>query len=364
MKTAAIQKLRQKVAADQTVYGLWVMLESASISEMAVALGLDWIVIDAEHGHLDWKEILEHVRATLRSDTVALVRIAELNASLIKRVLDIGADGVVVPWVETAEQLTQAVAFANYPPEGIRGIGGERATGWGQCLAQHTREANEHVLVVPIIETVTAGRNIKALCEVSGADLCFFGPADYSSTAGHRGQWEGPGVAAELLAIKDTLRAHGKHCGIISTSVENLIERRQQGFRMLGVGSDTGLLLRSLHAALGVVGQDRRILPSLLPEASPLPITPLPRPPESLRPDRPEVVNEPGKNPPVELAPGVLLDCHVGAHNGASKLTTNLVTFKPGAKLAYHNHPVSESITVLSGTAVVGVEGREYTLCQ
>src|SRR5579859_7699684 len=139
MKTAAIRKLREKLASEQTVYGLWITLESASIAEMAVALGLDWVVIDAEHGHLDWKEILEHIRATVRSDTVALVRIAELNAGLIKRALDIGADGVVIPWIETGAQLQQAVHFAMYPPEGSRGIGAERATGWGQCFAEHTR---------------------------------------------------------------------------------------------------------------------------------------------------------------------------------------------------------------------------------
>jgi 2-keto-3-deoxy-L-rhamnonate aldolase RhmA len=273
MKTPAIKRLREKLAADEPIYGLWVTLESASISEMAVALGLDWIVIDAEHGHLGWKEILEHIRATVRSDTVVLVRVAELNAGLIKRALDIGADGIVVPWVETAEQLRQALTFATYPPEGLRGIGAERATGWGQCLVQHTKEANEHVLVVPIIETVTAGRNINQLCQVSGVELFFFGPADYSSTAGYRGQWEGPGIAKELLAIEDKLRAHGKHCGIMATSQENLIERRLQGFRMLGLGSDTGLLLRSLHAALGVVGQDRHIAPTFVPEKAALPIS-------------------------------------------------------------------------------------------
>src|SRR5580765_7492517 len=116
MKIAALRKLRKKLAADEAIYGIWVTLESASISEMAVALGLDWIVIDAEHGHLDWKEILEHIRATVRSNTVALVRIAELNGGLIKRALDIGADGVVVPWVETAEQVKLAMAYAHYPP--------------------------------------------------------------------------------------------------------------------------------------------------------------------------------------------------------------------------------------------------------
>src|SRR5260221_9922864 len=147
MKTPAIRRFRQKLAQGQSVFGLWVTLESASISEMSVALGLDWIVVDAEHGHLDWSDILEHIRATVRSETVVLVRVAELNLGLIKRALDIGADGVVVPWVETAEQLRQAVAFATYPPEGVRGVGAERATGWGQCLAQHTKEANEHVLV-------------------------------------------------------------------------------------------------------------------------------------------------------------------------------------------------------------------------
>src|SRR5437899_5121976 len=152
MKTSAIRTLRQMLASNRPAYGLWVTLESPSITEMAVALGADWVVIDAEHGHLDWKEIVEHLRAAVRSDTVALVRIAELNAGLIKRVLDLGADGVVIPWVESAEQLRQAVAFARYPLDGVRGIGAERATAWGQCLVEHTAEANDHVLVVPIIE--------------------------------------------------------------------------------------------------------------------------------------------------------------------------------------------------------------------
>jgi 2-keto-3-deoxy-L-rhamnonate aldolase RhmA len=275
MKVAALQKLRKKLAADEAVYGLWVTLESASITEMAVALGLDWIVIDAEHGHLDWKEILEHVRAAVRSDTVVLVRIAELNAGAIKRALDIGADGVVIPWIETAEQLRQAVAFAMYPPEGIRGIGAERATAWGQCFVECTQEANENVLVVPIVESVKGGRNIQALLQVGGLEIVFIGPADYSSSAGFRGQWEGPGVAKELLAIKDAVRASGKYCGVVATSHENLVERRVQGFRMLGFGTDCGMFLRGLRAALGVVGQDRQMSLSLSPDNGTLPMTPV-----------------------------------------------------------------------------------------
>src|SRR3954468_387535 len=128
MKTKAVRAFRDRLARREPVYGLWVTLERPSITQMAVALGLDWVVIDAEHGHLDWKEIVEHVRATVRSDTVALVRIAQLNLGLIKRVLDVGADGVVVPWIENPEQLRQAVSYAHYPPRGVRGIGAERAT--------------------------------------------------------------------------------------------------------------------------------------------------------------------------------------------------------------------------------------------
>src|SRR3954470_23912976 len=101
MNTAAVRKLREKLKADRTTYGVWATLESASVTEIAVTLGLDWVVIDAEHGHLDWRDILAHCRAAVRSETVALVRLAELNVGLIKRALDVGADGVVIPWMET-----------------------------------------------------------------------------------------------------------------------------------------------------------------------------------------------------------------------------------------------------------------------
>ncbi len=259
MKSRAVQAMRQKLAAGKPVYGMWVTLESASITEMGVALGLDWIVIDAEHGHLDWHDILEHIRAAVRSDTVILVRIAELNGGVIKRVLDIGADGVVVPWVESAVQLEQAVAYCNYPLTGLRGIGAERATGWGRATTEHVAEANDHVLVVPIIESVRAGQNVGELVAVPGVELFFFGPSDFSSTAGYAGQWEGPGVAEQILAAKDVIRAAGKNCGLLATSNTNLLERQKQGFRMLGLGIDSGFLLRSLVEALATIGQHGEI---------------------------------------------------------------------------------------------------------
>ena len=265
MKVKALQKLRQKLNQNEPIYGLWVTLESASITEMAVALGLDWVVIDAEHGHLDWKDINSHIRAALRSDTVVLVRIAERSTILSKRALDIGADGIMIPWMEKVEEVEEAVRDCRYPPEGRRGIGGERATAWGQCLSEHAAEANENVLIVPLIESIAAIPNVATMCEVDGIDLFFFGPADFSSTAGFRGQWEGPGVAEQILRLKDTINAAGKHCGVVSTSNQNLTDRLDQGFRMLALGTDSGLLLRSLHQSLQEVDRDRLPATSLDP---------------------------------------------------------------------------------------------------
>ena len=265
MKVKALQKLRQKLNQNEPIYGLWVTLESASITEMAVALGLDWVVIDAEHGHLDWKDINSHIRAALRSDTVVLVRIAERSTILSKRALDIGADGIMIPWMEKVEEVEEAVRDCRYPPEGRRGIGGERATAWGQCLSEHAAEANENVLIVPLIESIAAIPNVAIMCEVDGIDLFFFGPADFSSTAGFRGQWEGPGVAEQILSLKDTINAAGKHCGVVSTSTQNLTDRLDQGFRMLALGTDSGLLLRSLHQSLQEVDRDRLPATSLDP---------------------------------------------------------------------------------------------------
>ncbi len=362
MKTAAIKKLKQKLSAGDTVYGMWVTLESPSITEIAVALGLDWIVIDAEHGQLDWQEVCGHIRATVRSDTVALVRLTEHNISLVKRALDMGADGIIVPWVETADQLRELVAFANYPPAGKRGIGAERATAWGQCIPQHIAEANENILVIPMIESVRGGQNIGEMVKVDGVDMFVIGPADYSSSAGYAGQWQGPGVGEQIQQIRDTIAAAGKTCGVIATSEANLLERREQGFGMLGLGSDCSFLIRGMRMMLGAAGRDRKLDASLTSRPELAEAGPLPTPPESFRPDRNEVMNDFGQGKKIEIQPGVVFEALVGAHNGAKSLTTGVVRFAPSMKLAYHTHPTTESIVLLRGLAIVDVEGRRYRL--
>ena len=227
---------------------------------------------------------------------------------------------------------------------------------------EHTTEANDRVLVVPIIETVRAGQQVANLCRVEGVDLFFFGPADYSATAGFRGQWEGPGVAEQILAHKDTIRRAGKHCGIVATSHEDLLRRREQGFRMISVGLDGGLLIGALRSALKVVNRDQGMSSAFAADRAASPPTPLDRPPESMRPNRPEVMNSIGAGKKVEIERGVVFECLVGAHNQARNLTTGIVAFASGAELTYHAHPFSESITLLRGSAVVEVEGRRYQL--
>ena len=266
MKISALQAFRDKLRRDEPVYGLWSTLPSPEITEMAVAAGLDWVTIDAEHGSFDWRTIEAHIRATLRSATVLLVRVSELNISLFKRALDIGADGVAVPFISTAEQTREAVAFSQFPPRGVRAVGGDRATGWGQCFAEHVAEADDNVVVLPNLETIDAAKNVDEIAAVPGVDVYFFGPADFSASAGHAGQWEGPGVGEALLRMKDRIRAAGKHCGIIATSLEDIQRRREQGFRMIGIGVDSGLLIRGLRHKLELVGTPRTLRASLSPK--------------------------------------------------------------------------------------------------
>jgi 2-keto-3-deoxy-L-rhamnonate aldolase RhmA len=241
--------LKRKLDEGRPCLGLWVTLESPSITELAVRLGYDWVLVDAEHGHLGFKEIQDHVRLCHQTDCTPLVRIQEVQQGLIKRVLDIGADGIIVPQVYGPEEVARAVRFAKYPPWGIRGVGGERASGFGLEIPAYTAAANQETMVIPLMETVEAGERIEAILDVPGVDAVYFGPSDYSSSSGFLGQWEGPGVAERLLAIRERIAARGVPCGITGTDPANARMRIDQGFRMICVGSDTGLVIRGTKDA-------------------------------------------------------------------------------------------------------------------
>lgn len=362
MNKQAIQKLRRKLANKESVYGIWVSLESASITEIAVALGMDWVVIDAEHGHLDFSDILAHIRAAVRSNTVVLVRITELQEGLVKRVLDIGADGILVPHIETADELERAVSYANYPPKGVRGIGAERATCWGQCLVEHVKEANENVLVIPIIESVQGGENIKELIAIPEVDIFYFGPADYCASAGYAGKWDDPNVINHIDKAKSTVIKANKYCGIVTNGVDDLKFRRDQGYRMLAFGFDSSILIKSLRQMLTAVNRDHKMSTGLSVDSFiSTNIFSGPPPPE-FQPDRFEKVYQLGEGVSINLASGVICESLVGNHTEVLNLFTGIVFFDPGTTLPAHTHPHAESITLLSGQAIIDVDDRRYIL--
>ncbi len=247
--------LKRKLAADGRTFGFWTTLEAPSVTEIAAALGFDWVVIDSEHGHLDFKEILEHLRALRGSDATPLVRVQEIEQGVIKRVLDLGAHGILVPQVRDADEVEMAVRFAKYPPRGVRGVGGERSTGWGRTLRESTAVADAETLVIPLIETVDAVRAVDGILDVPGVDALFFGPADLSSSAGYVGEWEGPGVAEMIREVREKATARGIPVGVLATSVEDARSRVEQGFRLVCLGNDTGLLMRAASEALAAVGR-------------------------------------------------------------------------------------------------------------
>lgn len=254
MKIPAIEKLRRKRRAKEPLYGLWCTLESPSVTEIAATLGLDWVCVDMEHGHLDWREVLEHTRAARGSETAVFVRAPEIQQSAVKRALDIGAHGVLLPLVRTRAELELGMQYGKYPPGGRRGVGGERAVKWGMAFREYLRAADGQTLIIPLIETREAAENIEEILGVPGLEMIFFGPADLSASYGHLGDWEGPGIANRLLDIRARAEKRGIGAGIMSLDPKDARKRRGQGFSMIGLGSDAGLMIRSINSAFTALG--------------------------------------------------------------------------------------------------------------
>jgi len=242
--------LRRKFEAKETAYGLWVTLESATVSEIAAEMGLDWICIDMEHGSLDYRDVVHHARAVRGSDTAVLVRVPAIAEDKIKRALDLGVDGVILPLVRSAAELREALSYARYPMTGVRAIGGERALRWGLKMDEYLDSANQEILVIPNIETAEASADIDNILAVPGLEAIFFGPYDLSASFGHFKQWEGPGVAENILRMRKLAADRGISAGLVATSADDLKKRQSQGFQMIALGTDTTMMIRSIKGLL------------------------------------------------------------------------------------------------------------------
>ncbi len=242
--------LRRSLASGKTALGLWVTLESATVTEVAAELGVDWVCVDMEHGSLGFRDVVDHLRAARGSELAVLVRVPTAGVDTIKRALDLGAHGVLLPLISNRAELEDAFRHARYPTSGKRGLGHERATAWGMALESYVAVANEETMVIPVIETAEASANIADILATPGLEAIFFGPSDLSQSFGHLAVWEGPGIAEEIVRIKSLADDRGIFSGIIGTSPDDMEGRRQQGFGMVALGSDVGLMMRQIRQLL------------------------------------------------------------------------------------------------------------------
>ncbi len=249
--------LRSKLLDGLTTFGMWVTLDCPNVTEAAVAVGIDWIVIEMEHGHLGWPDVINHLRAVSRTETAAIVRVADGSRENIQRALDLGADGIIVPMVGSQDALEAVFHLGRYPPRGIRGVGGERCVTWGLKSQDYLASANEQTMIIPLLETRDAVENIDSILEVDGLEAIFFGPADLSASCGFLGQWEGGDVAASIRMMREKAAAKGISSGILGRTPEDVEQRLQQGFQMIGLGADVNLMLRSLQQSLSLARKSR-----------------------------------------------------------------------------------------------------------
>ncbi len=248
--------LRRKLkSGHRATLGLWVTLESATVTEVAAELGIDWVCVDMEHGSLSFRDVVDHLRAAKGSDLSVIVRVPTAAVDTIKRSLDLGAHGILVPLIRSRAELEEAFAHARYPLAGRRGLGHERALRWGLAVESYVAVANEETMIIPVIETADASDSIEDILSVRGLEAIFFGPSDLSQSRGHLAVWEGPGIADDILRMKRLANERGIASGIIGTGVEDIGLRHEQGFRMIGLGADVGLLMRQLRSLMDHSGK-------------------------------------------------------------------------------------------------------------
>src|ERR1043166_8081102 len=176
--------LKQKLRRGEVSIGTWVSIGHPDVAEILAGVGFDWLLFDMEHGPMTNETVHRMMQAMGEGPTVPLVRVASNNANAIGQALDGGAHGVMIPLVNTTEDARRAVAACKYPPDGIRGMGPRRATGYGRRFHEYVRNANRDLLVVVQIETPEAVANIDSILSVDGIDVAAIGPGDLAQSMG------------------------------------------------------------------------------------------------------------------------------------------------------------------------------------
>lgn len=238
-------KFKQALASNSRQIGLWCALANNVTAEIAAGSGFDWLVIDVEHSPNDLRSVLVQLQAMAPYPVEPVVRLPFADPVLIKQYLDIGARSLLLPNVGSAEQAKSIVAATRYPPHGMRGVSIiQRANRYGRVADYHRDAANDICLVLQIEspEGVQAAADIAA---VDGVDALFVGPSDLSASMGHFLRPDMPEIQDAMASILAAARSQNKATGILVASSTDADRYLEQGFTMVGVGSDQGLLVKA-----------------------------------------------------------------------------------------------------------------------
>ncbi len=243
--------LKRRLRAGESVVGAWLTLADSVVAEVMASTGFDLILIDTEHGPFSIESLQTVLMAFRAQPTVPMVRVPWNDPVLIKQALDVGAEGILIPMVRSAEEARRAVAACKYPPEGIRGFGPRRASDYGRNVDDYVETANESIIVMPQLEHVDAARDIEAILDVPGVDCLCIGPNDLSGSAGYLRQLDHPVVADAINRILDAAKARGIAVAPgIALPDGAQPEWTERGATIVLATDDLGLVVRGAKEAL------------------------------------------------------------------------------------------------------------------
>jgi 2-dehydro-3-deoxyglucarate aldolase len=244
--------LKEKLAKGSVCIGGWVMIGHPASAEIMGRSGLDWVAIDLEHTATSIDTAENLIRAIQYGGSEALVRLTNNDPNLIKRVMDAGASGVIVPMIETAEEAAKAVQALYYPPKGTRGVGLARAQHYGPGFEQYRAQLDSKTVCIVQIEHIRAVENLENILKVEGVDGYLLGPYDLSASMGLIGQIDHPDVQAAIQKVRAIARTLGKPGGIHIVEPDSLKLRKSidDGFTFIGYSIDTRIIDSAYRNAL------------------------------------------------------------------------------------------------------------------
>ncbi len=232
---------RSRLKRGDRLLGTMVTLACPATAELLADVGFDWLFVDGEHGALDTGDILGILMAADQR-TPCMVRVPAADEVAIKKVLDLGAGGIIVPQVNTPQQSKDVVRFARYAPAGGRGVGLARAHGYGLRFQEYMDTANEQVAVIVQAEHALAAENIEAIVQVPGVDAILLGPYDLSASLGHTGKLDHPSVVQAIDHITRTCQAAKMPLGYFGVTANSVKPMMERGYSLIVAGVDTLLL--------------------------------------------------------------------------------------------------------------------------